>query len=125
MVDNPAKEEAEIALEAPYDAGDPEQVNNARKRAGRERREELEVVKALMNLPAGRRWLYNKLVMCKVFTSPFVPGRDGQTEFFAGMQAMGHLLQDDIMSAAPDLYMAMCTENDARSKRQFRKKLQD
>jgi hypothetical protein len=118
---DPEIEEAEIITDEGYDASDPVQVGNARKRAGQERREELEMVSALMKLPQGRRWLYNKLVLCKTFTTPFAVGYPDQTAFNAGVQSIGHILQEDIMKAAPDLYWTMIMEGSENSKRRTRK----
>lgn len=120
MADPAAIAEEEIIAEQSYDANDPEQVNSARKRAGRERREEMEVIAALMKVPQGRRWLYNKLAFCRVFTSPFAES-PYQTAFNSGRQAVGHLLQEDIMASSPDLYMTMCLEGAENNKRRTKK----
>lgn len=103
--------EAEIALEAekPYNAADAQQVNNARKKAGRKRVNRLEVVKQLMEVKEGRAWMYDLLGKCGTFTAPCSdsPHRDAQA---AGRQMVGHWLQADIMSAAPEQYWVMVKE---------------
>lgn len=73
-----------------------------------------EVVKALMNTVQGRQWLYSKLNMCKIFSTPFVPADPHGTSFFSGIQAVGHNLLDDIMKNSPENFSVMLQEAVAR-----------
>lgn len=76
----------------------------------------LNVVRMLMNSVEGRQWLYLKLEMCGVFTTPFIAGKGDATAFLCGMQEVGHLLQRDITVASPENYFLMVQEEEARKK---------
>lgn len=78
----------------------------------------IDVVKAIMNTIEGRQWLYSKLDMCRVFTSPFVAGDPHGTSFFAGIQSVGQNLLDDIMKASPNNFFLMISEAAARKQNQ-------
>lgn len=110
MVDRPALIEAETVLEQPYDASDPVQVNAARKKAGRKKRELLNFVAAVMEQKPGRAWMHDLLVFCHVFESPFVMGHPDGTAFRLGEQNIGLKLTADIQAAAPKEYVLMCEE---------------
>lgn len=98
-----------------YDANDPQQVNKARKKAGRSKSDDLEIVKAIMELPTGRAWMYRLLGKCGTFTAPVSdnPHRDAQA---AGRQMVGHWLQEDIMNASPEKYWVMIKESKPKKK---------
>ncbi len=74
------------------------------------RRNMLSVVGDLMSDMKGRQWIYEQLTICRVFTSPFVPGQPDTTAFLSGMQAYGHKLLDDVMKSAPKLFDVMMQE---------------
>lgn len=109
-MDYPATTEAEMLLEEPYNAGDPKAVNEARKKAARERKEELEFISAIMSSPQGRKWMFNIMNICKTFTSPIVPGDTHFTYHNLGEQNIGKKLLQDINDGAPQQYMVMITE---------------
>jgi hypothetical protein len=109
-MDYPAIAEAEMVAEKPYDAGDAEQVNEARKKAGRKKREDLDVVHALMQHAKGRMWLYEWLEACKIFSSPIVPNDTHFTYHNIGEQNIGKRLLQQITEAAPEQYMLMMQE---------------
>ena len=73
------------------------------------------VVNALMASMEGRQWLYSKLDMCRIFTTPFVASDPYGTAFFSGVQAVGHNLLNDIMAASPENYFLMVQEAAARN----------
>lgn len=100
-----------------YNADDKEQVNKARKRAKREELLRKEVVRGIMSIQEGRAWLYDYLSNCGTFTSPFHPN-ENQTNFNCGMQHIGHLIQEDIMRAAPESYWKMIKEAEKNEKDQ-------
>ncbi len=78
------------------------------------RRNMLSVTESLMSDMKGREWMYEQLSILKVFTVPFVPGQPDVSNFFCGLQAYGHKLQNDIMIAAPKQYHVMIEEEAAR-----------
>lgn len=73
------------------------------------------VVKAIMSSMEGRQWIYSKLDMCRIFTSPFVPSDPYGTAFFSGVQSVGQNLLDDIMRASPENFYIMNQEAAARN----------
>ncbi len=79
------------------------------------RRNMLAVVESLMSDMKGRQWIYEQLSVCRVFTSPFIPGQPDTTAFMSGLQAYGHKLLDDVMKAAPKLFDTMMQEEQART----------
>lgn len=94
----------------PYDASDPKQVNEQRKRAGRKRKRQLELIAALMDIAEGREWVYEKLVECHVYAPTFTPGDPHQTSFFEGERRVGLGILADVMAAAEDKFLLMCRE---------------
>lgn len=73
-----------------------------------------DVIKNLTSTMQGRQWLYSKLDNWRVFSTPFVPADAHGTSFFAGIQACGHSLLDDIMRNAPESLALMMQEAAAR-----------
>lgn len=86
----------------------------ARQRRQEQRETMLAVVKSIMDDIAGRHYMYSKLDMCRVFTTPFMPGAPDGTAFFSGVQSVGQNLLDDIMQACPEQFFIMITEANAR-----------
>lgn len=74
------------------------------------------VVKQFMETIEGRQYFYSKLDMCRVFTTPFIPGAPDGTAFFSGIQSVGQNLLDDIMQASPENFYVMLQEAAARKK---------
>ena len=66
-----------------------------------------------MSQPNGREWVYELLLRCNVFHTPFV-GVDSKTNFNCGAQNVGLQLFHDIVSAAPDFYQLMMREANER-----------
>jgi len=93
-----------------YDANDSEQINKARKKAGRAKHDDLEIVKAIMELPTGRAWFYRLLGRCGTFTAPAY-NTDHETNRAIGRQMIGHIIQEDIMKTSPENYWIMIKEN--------------
>lgn len=108
-MDGAGRNEAAFMAEKQYDASDARQVNEARKRAAQEHRQEMEVVAMVMSTNQGRRYMYKKLADLGVFTNSF-DKNSNLMAFLCGRQAVGHKLQEDIMVAAPEKYMMMCQE---------------
>lgn len=116
MADESAIAEAEFVAERSFDTSSPDAVNKARTRAGRARREQLEVVGGLMDVVQGRAWLYSVLEGCHVFATSFVPGDPHGTSFKEGERNAGLRVLADIMTAAPDKYVDMVKEARAKQR---------
>ena len=63
----------------------------------------------LLNDDLGREWLYDLLVTCNVFGTPFTPD-DRLTAYNAGALYVGKLLEADIKRAGIREYFQMCEE---------------
>lgn len=112
MVDYPMREEAEINAGTVYDANDPEQVNQAKKSAGRKKRVHLDSVATILSTPHGREWFYKLLIACDTYRTCFVFDDQGgrKSAFREGKQFIGFQLIADARKASPDLYDKMLRE---------------
>lgn len=111
MVDYPSIAEEELKIEKTYDASDPVVVNEARKKAGRQKKRKLDFVQFIMETPLGREWLYRLMLGCDVFRNSYRKGED-KTDygFREGMKFIGLQLMSDTRKASPDLFDLMIRE---------------
>lgn len=93
-----------------FDASDPLQVNLARKKAGRKKSDRLEVVRAIMGLVEGRKWVNEWLVQTYIHGNPVVAGDPFMTHFNIGQQNVGKMMLSDVIEAAPADYVKMLAE---------------
>lgn len=110
MADNIQKLEAEMEAERPFNAGDPIEVNKARKRASRKNSERLRVIQALMQHEDGRKWIYGLLERCHIYGNPIVPNDPYLTYANLGEANVGKFIMSDVVAAAPEEYLQMCKE---------------
>jgi hypothetical protein len=110
MADRAAEAAAEEAAEQPYDANDPEQVNKARQRSGRKRKDRLRFVQAAMEHAEGRAWFYDLLTACHIYHTAFLPGQPDATAFRLGEQNIGNRILADIQACAGENYLVMLKE---------------
>lgn len=96
--------------EESYDTSEPQEVNKAKKKAGRTRADRIKFVEAAMSMEQGRAWMYDVLVRCKVFNTPFQED-PYKTAFNCGMLNIGLQILDDIQVSAPQGYTKMIQEN--------------
>src|SRR5580700_10919340 len=96
--------------EAPYDASDGEQVNNARKKQARKRSAELRMLSNMLSTPEGRRYWYNFMDRCGTFMAPAYDNAHLDAKAI-GRQQVGHWILKDIMDAAADQFGPMLHEN--------------
>ena len=91
------------------DLENPRDVKELRKRSRLAERERQEMLKALLSMPQGRRWMYELLSRCKPFHTPF--SQDAMLMAFScGEQNIGFWLLGDIVRACPELYIQMMQE---------------
>jgi hypothetical protein len=69
----------------------------------------VEVIKALLEHERGREWIYDILVRCHIFTTPFAAD-PYLTAFNAGEQNIGNVVLADLVACEPDKYVLMCRE---------------
>lgn len=110
MVDIPATLEQELLGEKPFDASNPEAVNESRKRAGRAKRNRMDFVKTVMDNIEGRKYFFDLLESCKVFSDPLVQGDTHGTYYMLGRQSVGKQILAEIQQFS-DLYVLMMNEN--------------
>lgn len=115
MATNSQIAEAEFVAEQGFDANDPEQVNNARVKAGRKKKKNLQVVEAIMQHPDSREWFYRLLTACDVFRNSYVFGEPAEgMAFREGKRYIGLQLLADIRKASPENFCKMLDECDDR-----------
>lgn len=100
--------------EPAYDAADNTTVNIARQQATRDEADDREVIVAMMDQEKCRKWLYDLLVRCNIFTTPYTAGDPYQTTFNAGCQYIGQMILADIVKHAEEQYVHMCREGRER-----------
>lgn len=112
MVDYPAIAEAEMLLAEPYNAADPKAVNEARKKAARERREELDYLKQILSSAEGRRWLLRLMALGDILADPYNPGNSVEhTHVNMGVQKITRKLWKDILELSPEDFSRMYKES--------------
>lgn len=77
-----------------------------------DRQSEVAVVKSLMASPGGRRYMWNMMSFCSVFSSHGAP-ESGQLYFNEGMRNVGLKLLYSIQANAPEAYESMVKESAA------------
>lgn len=103
----------------PLDSSAQDEAEVSKTEAARLKREqEVDDFKWFLAHKQGRRVMWRMLAVTGAFRSPFVPGRDGRTEFNAGAQNVGLKLLAEIHAHCPEQYHLMVKEqNDyARSR---------
>lgn len=70
----------------------------------------IEDVRALLALPAGRRYLWAKMASGGQFQDAFVQGMSDQTTYNLGKASLAREILNDIMIAEPSKYMQMQQE---------------
>lgn len=110
MADPREQEEQEPTPEQPFDASDPEQVNQRKRDAGRRVKANRQVVRNLLSTPQGRAWLYDVLAGCKVYSTSFIQGDPHATSFNEGQRNVGLRLTAEALAADPKNYLLMLQE---------------
>jgi len=87
-------------------AADAHQVRDAKKKAKRLRREELDDVKSVLDLPAGRRLVWRLMKQARTFGTSF--GHDDRTTSFReGERNVGNWVLHEVMEADPAALLDM------------------
>lgn len=96
---------------------DPELVKKAKDKAKREESGRHNIIKGIMSSIHGRKWFYEVLEMCGVYTLSANPNMEGdgmamslRTWFAEGQRNVGNKLLSDIQSCAPGEYVKMMKE---------------
>lgn len=93
-----------------FDATDVAAEANAKRDAARRERNDLDVLRKVLNDKKGRDFLYRFLDSCHINNTPFAPGQPDVTAFHLGEENVGRRVLLLAMTASTDLYMKMITE---------------
>ena len=108
MTDEPTR--AIIAEDEPAEnLGEAEAVQERKSKSKLKQRDRDDFLKAVMNTPEGRSWIWDMLSICGVYQNPFTPDA-AATAFRCGEMNIGQQLLADVVRAAPDLYITMQKE---------------
>lgn len=89
-------------------AGDEEQVKEAKQKESRNRHREEEDTRWVLSTPQGRRFYWRFLIACEVYKSTFTGDRWG--DFKEGKRSIGLKLLADLEAARPAAYLEMLSE---------------
>lgn len=101
-------EQERMALK-PYDSGDEQSVNNARKAAALRESNRLETLKTLMMYPNGREVVFD-MVACAIEGNPARIGDSDATFYNLGLEAKARQILKDIIKCAPAEFVMMMEE---------------
>lgn len=101
--------EEQKAQETPFNSSEPADVNEKRKKAGRKKKKDREVILALMQHPDGRQMIYDSTFLI-LHTNPVVAGDSLSTYYNLGMAKKARDLFVDVVKVAPDLFIKMMEE---------------
>jgi hypothetical protein len=90
-------------------ASDRDQVKRAAWKEKDLRRNELDDLRQLLDLPAGRRFVWKWLEVAGVFRSSYTG--DNNTFFNEGRRSIGLKMLADVTEAAPEAYLQMIEES--------------
>jgi hypothetical protein len=90
-------------------ASNPSQVKEAQNKYERERKVQIDDLRAVLSTPQGRRLLWRLMSECKVFGS--IWDNSARIHYNAGRQDVGHFVLAEIVAASEDSYLEMIKEN--------------
>lgn len=93
-----------------YNADDPKQVENKRKKAQKEEFLRSETIRSLMSKKDGRAWVHYLLMQGDMFGNPMVRGDPYDTAFNIGMANFAKLIWQEVESASPESCVLMLKE---------------
>lgn len=89
-------------------AADVKQIEKAGKRISLERENELVDIRAILDIPGGRRFLWRLLREFKLNQSIFEP--NSRIAYNSGRQDAGHFILGEIVEAQPEAFLQMMQE---------------
>ena len=93
-----------------YDASLRKDVRRMEKESAQAEANRIAYTKTIMRDRFGRRWMYDLLLRCHIWSTPFAMGQPDGTAFRLGEQNIGLQVFADVMKAAPDDYVLMMNE---------------
>src|ERR1044072_3878206 len=92
-----------------YDAGNADDVREAKLRASVANRERSAFVRSVLETPAGRAWIWDYLRVCHIVSISWVSGSPDATAFREGERNIGLQLLAEVQ-AHQELYLIMVRE---------------
>lgn len=71
---------------------------------------QINVVRELMDTVQGRQWLWEKLDLCRIFGSTFIPDKPNVGDYLQGIRDVGLSIYQEINAAAADKIFLMNQE---------------
>ncbi len=102
--------EAQETIEPQYDANDPAQVNEARKKSGRKRAREREQLQKMMSTPDGRAYVF-KSIECILVGNPMISGDPYSTYYNLGQEKKARDYFKEVVKICPTEFISMINEN--------------
>lgn len=93
-----------------FDAGDVRHVRRARDIEKRDEKMRGAVVAGLMDMPEGRKWLWDMMARCGMYETPYSESQL-RMAYNAGKSDVGRMILADIVQFAPDMYVQMIKEH--------------
>lgn len=103
------EEEARELAEKPFNASDEKDVNEARKRSGRKKKRQREILKVMMGNEDGRTLMFD-FVRCVIEGDPMVPGDQYSTYYNLGQERKARALFREIVKICPEEFVKMMKE---------------
>lgn len=97
--------------EGEFDASDPRQVNQRKRRAKTRQADEDEVIRGLLGSFKGRAWYWKQLSACHIFEASWRQDGTDAMIFREGERNIGLRLLAQLMRASPESYVLMTQEN--------------
>lgn len=104
-----SEDDPENLIDPPFNSSDPVQVNERRKKLGRQKQRSLTVVEALMQHKDGRAWLNDLIVGTDYNGHPVVQGDPYLTYYNLGQMNVGKRILAEAQEFT-DLYLKMIQE---------------
>jgi len=76
----------------------------------REHDKQMEDIREVLALPAGRRFYHRLMGICRTFKESFVVGMSDVTANNEGRRSVGNWLLAEMLEADPERYFQMCRE---------------
>lgn len=93
-----------------FDGSNRKQVREREKELKISEANRLAYTKRLMSDAPGRKWMFDLLLKCHIWQTPFAAGSPDTTAFRLGEQNLGLQVFADVMAAAPQEYVLMMNE---------------
>lgn len=87
----------------------PKQIETAGKKQRTVEQQQLDDMRAVLDMPEARRFLWRLLGHCRVNQSVFEP--NSRMAYNSGMQDVGHFVLGEITKARPESYLLMMQEH--------------